>query len=343
MDRGGLIDEEPVTAETGVALATVGVEDPERRPPPWRAVAVPGDQRLRPLADDVASEADPRTTCQLQSEARGFGHGTGQGPREAGGLQHDEQCLRSPGQGGQSTQATGNGGRSLAVGDARRALAVGDGRRPVRGGEPAAGQVQHQQVHRPAGQEHAADGQALIERLRRDDHQPLQADAPGHGLDRIEAPGQVDPGDDGTRGLGFRGQPEDEGGPAAGAVTADGNTRRPWQPTGTQDRIEGREPGPDDPVVRGGGRRRLRRFGRRGRVRHRGQGEGTLGDPWSCRSPSSLEARHGCRHVRGECRHPSTIEHLFYRIKGGMRPQVPGRTAPQTAKAPARRRPARYR
>ena len=58
IDRG-LVGEEVVATEAGVALTAVGVEDPEARPLPRRAVAVAGDQRLRPLADDVASEVDP--------------------------------------------------------------------------------------------------------------------------------------------------------------------------------------------------------------------------------------------------------------------------------------------
>ena len=57
MDRGGLIDEEAVAAEAAVALPTVGVEDPERRPAPRRAIAVAGHQCLGPLPDDVYSEA----------------------------------------------------------------------------------------------------------------------------------------------------------------------------------------------------------------------------------------------------------------------------------------------
>ena len=55
---GGLV-EEVVATKAGVALSTLRVEDPEGRPLPGRAVAVAGDQRLRPLADDVAPEPDP--------------------------------------------------------------------------------------------------------------------------------------------------------------------------------------------------------------------------------------------------------------------------------------------
>ena len=61
--------EELVAAEAGVALAAVGVEDPQLRPPPRRAETVPGDHHLRPLTDDVAAEADPAAPGELQAEA----------------------------------------------------------------------------------------------------------------------------------------------------------------------------------------------------------------------------------------------------------------------------------
>lgn len=56
---GELVDQEVVPAETGVALPTVRVDDPECRPPSRRAIAVPGDECVRALADDVAPETDP--------------------------------------------------------------------------------------------------------------------------------------------------------------------------------------------------------------------------------------------------------------------------------------------
>ena len=53
------------------------------------------------------------------------------------------------------------------------------------------------------------------------------------------------------------------------------------------------------------------------RGRRRCQGERPVRDPRSCGSPASLEARHGCRHVRGEGRHRTArLEHLFDGIKG---------------------------
>ena len=73
MAVGRLVDrfelrEELGMAEAGVALPAVGVEDPQRRPPPWWAGAVARDDHLRSLADDVPSEPDPRSTGQLEAD-----------------------------------------------------------------------------------------------------------------------------------------------------------------------------------------------------------------------------------------------------------------------------------
>lgn len=141
LDRGGwvkvlawvlvreLIDEEVVPAEAGVTLATLRIEDPERRPAPGRAVAVPGNQRLRALADDVAPETDPRATSEFQAQARRFGNRTRQTTSQPRRLQHDEQRLRPPGQCSQTPEPVGDGGRT------------------IRGREATAGQVQDEQVH----------------------------------------------------------------------------------------------------------------------------------------------------------------------------------------------------
>lgn len=74
-DRGGFdsecgLDQEPVPTEAGVALATVRIEDSEAHPPARRASSITGDERLRPLADDVASEMDPRPPRQLEPQSR---------------------------------------------------------------------------------------------------------------------------------------------------------------------------------------------------------------------------------------------------------------------------------
>jgi hypothetical protein len=62
----GEIREELVAGKAGVAVVAVGVEDPKLCPPPRRAEPVAGDHRLRPLAHDVATQADPRAPRQLE-------------------------------------------------------------------------------------------------------------------------------------------------------------------------------------------------------------------------------------------------------------------------------------
>ncbi len=128
VDRGGLIDEEVVATEAGVAFAAVGVEDPERRPPPRRAVAVAGDERLRPLSDDVAPEPDPRPPGELEADPGRLGDGGGEAAGQARRFEDDEERLRPPGERGQPAEP------------------VGDPRRSIRGGQPAAGQVEDEEI-----------------------------------------------------------------------------------------------------------------------------------------------------------------------------------------------------
>ena len=120
----------------------------------------------------------------------------------------------------------------------------------VRGGQPATGQVEDEQVDRAPGQQRATDGQPLVERLGGDDHEPFEPDAAGDRLDRVEAAREVEPGDDRAGGLGLGGEPEDERRPAARAVAADRDAGRPWQAARPQDGVERREAGVDDAVVR---------------------------------------------------------------------------------------------
>lgn len=133
MDRGGWIGglvggEEVVPAEAGVTFTAVRVEDPERRPAPRRAVAVAGDQRLRALAHDIAPKPDPRAAGELQPEPGRSGHGARQVAGQARWLEHHEERLRAPGQGGEAVEP------------------VGQASRPVRGGQASGGQVQDEQV-----------------------------------------------------------------------------------------------------------------------------------------------------------------------------------------------------
>ena len=250
MDRGGLlgelVDQEAIPAEAAITLPAVRIEDPERRPPSWRAVSVPGDQGFRALADHVTPETDPRSARQLEAKAGRFGHGTREGSAESGRLEHHEQGLRSTGKSSQATEPVRD-----RDGLARRG-------RPGLGDRTTLGEVENEEVHRTTGEQRAADGQAFVERLWRDDHQPFEPNAPSDGLHGIEAPGQVQPCDDRSGCLGFSGKSQDKGGPTAGAISPDGHARRAREAAGTQDCIECSEPGGDDPPIRLRPRRNLR-------------------------------------------------------------------------------------
>ncbi len=133
--RGEGVDQECVAGKTRVPFATLGVEDPERRAAPRRPVAVVRHERLRALADDVATQADPRPTGQLQADPGRFGDRGRETPREPGRIQDQEQGLRATGERGQSVES------------------ITDLRGPIRFGQSTAGQVQDKHVHRPSRQE----------------------------------------------------------------------------------------------------------------------------------------------------------------------------------------------
>ena len=273
VDRGGWIGglgvvvvgtdrvvvQEVVAPETGVALPTLRIEDPQRRPTPRRAISIARDKRFRPLPDDVATEPDPRPPREFEAETGRLGDGRCQGPGRSpcrsGRLEHDEQRLRAPGEGRQPAKPVGDVGRS------------------IRGGQASAGQVQDEQVHRAPGQQGATDGQALVEGLRRDDDEPLEPDAASDGLDRIETAREIQPGHDRTGSLGLRGKSQDEGRPAARPVAPDRDAGRARQTARAKDRIERREPGGDDALVETGGRSLAGGRGR-GRAWAREQGRG---------------------------------------------------------------------
>lgn len=155
-------------AEAGIALATVRVEDPERRPTPRRPIAVAGDQRLGALPDDVAAETDPRAPRELEAEPGRFGNGRGQAAAEPRWFEDDEERLRAPGERREPTKPVRNPGGT------------------VRGRQPAAGQIEDEQIDRAPGQQRPADGQTFVERLGGDDHEPFEPDAARNGLDRVE-------------------------------------------------------------------------------------------------------------------------------------------------------------
>ena len=182
-------------AETAVPLATLGVEDPELRPSPRRPVAAAGDERLGPLADDVAPQPDPGAPAQLQPEPGRFGDGGREPGRQARRLEGDEERLRPTGKTRQATQPLGNLGQARARVRTRR-------------------EIDHEDVDRSTGEEHAGDRQALVERVRGQDDEPVETDAAGGGLDRIERAGEIHPGDDRAVHLGLGDEAEGKGGGA---------------------------------------------------------------------------------------------------------------------------------
>jgi hypothetical protein len=283
-------------AETAVPLATLGVEDPELRPAARRPVPAAGHGRLGPLADDVPAEPDPGPALELEPQSGRFGDGGREPARQARRLEGDEERLGPAGEPGQAAEALGDlGGR--------------------RAGVRAGRQVEDEDVDRSAGEEHPGDRQALVEGLGGEDDEPVETDATSGGLDRVEGAGEVEPGDDRAVGLGLGDEPEGEGRGTGGGGAAEGHAGAPGQAARPDDRVEGREAGPDDPLDASSRLACGRRSGlgwvveRFGRERRRGQ---RPDDPRSCGTPSRLEGRQGSRHVRGEGGHRTVrLEHLF--------------------------------
>jgi len=285
-------------AETAIPLATLGVEDPELGPSPRRPIAAAGHERLGPLADDVPAEPDPRPPRQLQPQAGRFGDCGREPEGQPGWLEGDEKGLRPPSEPGQATQPLGD---------------LGGSRPHVRVGR----EVDDEDVDRAPGEEHPGDREALVEGNGGQDDEPVEPDTAIGGLDRIERPGEVQPGDDRTIRLGLGDEPEREGRGAGARRAPEGDAGAPGEPAGPDDRVEGREAGPDDPLDASSRLARRSRegselgwvVGRLGRKRRRGQ---RTHDPRSCRAPPRLEGRQSRRHVRREAGHRTVrLEHLF--------------------------------
>ncbi len=240
-DDGG-IAEEWLAEEAGVPVAALRIEDPELHPAPRRSGPVPGDDHLRPLADDVPAEPDPRPPGELQAEPGRLGDRARDGTREAGRLEDDEE---DPGPTGERDQA------SEPLRDRRRAAAVppGSARRLPARAPPLGREVHDEEVHRPARDKRAGHRQGLVEGGRLEDDEPFEANPAGDRLDRVQAPGEVHIGDDRAGRLGLRREPEGEGRLPARGVPPDGERGRARDAARSEDRVQRGEPGPDDPIV----------------------------------------------------------------------------------------------
>ena len=290
----GLVEQQGVPGETRVPLAALGVEDPERRPAPRRTVPVVRDEGFGALADDVTTQADPRPAGQLEPDAGRLGHRSRQAATQSRRIEDQQQGLGTPGERGQPMEP------------------VADPCRRVGPGQSTAWQVEDEQVDRATGQERAGDAQALVQAGRGDDDEPLEVDAPGDRLHRVEAARQVEPGHDRAGGLRLGGDPQPERGPAARAVAADrdaGGLREPARP---EDRVERGEARADDAIVR---TRVETRVGLRLVERDEGRGgrQGQRSDHHrSCGTPAGPKARDSGVHITPTGRHETAIlEQMF--------------------------------
>lgn len=283
-------------AETAVPLATLGVQDPELRSSARRPVAAAGHERLGPLADHVAPEPDPAASLELETKAGRFGDSGRERRHQARRFEGDQERFGPSGEAGQATESLGDLGRGRAGVRARR-------------------EVDHEDVDRSPGEEHPGDRQALVEGLGGQDDEPVEPDAAGGSLDRIEGSSKVQPGDDRAVGLGLGDEPEGESRGARRRSAAQRHAGGARQSARADDRVESREAGPDDPLDASSRLVRGRRnelgwvVGRLGRERRRGQ---RSDHPRSCGTPPRLERRESSRDVRGEaCHRTLRLEHLF--------------------------------
>jgi hypothetical protein len=129
------LDEQGVVLQARVALAALGVEDPERGGPAGRAVAVVGHEGLGPLSDDVPTEPDPRPAGEFEPDAGRLVHRGREATTEPRRIEHEEERLRPTGERGESMEP------------------VGDPRRRVRARETPAGQVEDEEVDGASGQQ----------------------------------------------------------------------------------------------------------------------------------------------------------------------------------------------
>jgi hypothetical protein len=281
--RDGGIDE-AFTAEAGVALTAIRVEDPERRPATRRAGPAASYEDLGLLTDDVTTEAEPRSTRQLEADSRRLADGRHHRRDEPRRLEDDEADPRPSGEGREPAEA---------VGDASGVL-------------EAWREIDDEEVDGPAGEQRARHREALLGIGRGQDDEPFQPDAAGDGLDRVEGRGEIEPGDDRAGRLSFRDEPQGERRPPAREVASKRQAEPARQAARSEDRVEVGEAGREDP----------RRISLRGCFgvfeRDRRERADDLADPrGSGRAPLRPEGRQGCRHVGGERRHPRIIEQMF--------------------------------
>jgi len=242
--RDGL-GEEVVAGEAAVARPALRVEETDGRPPVRRPVVVLRDADLRPLADDLAAEADPAAPPQLEAEPGALLQGAPERRGNPGRLEDEEERAGAAGERDEAAEPVGEPGRAGAgaAGGRRR---MDDGRcRARQGPVPCPREVEDEEVDRPRLEERPRHRERLVDGARDEDREPLQAHAAGRRLHGIEAPGEVHPGHEGAAGLGLRDRPQGERRRAAGSVAPESDRPGSREAAGCEQRVELREAGGD--------------------------------------------------------------------------------------------------
>jgi hypothetical protein len=192
----------------------IGIADLELCLAAGNPEAVLGDGHRRPLPDDVAAQVNPRCARELEPKARRLGERAMHRGRDVQRFEDDQSTTDSPGVRGQPPE------------------------RPLLGGRKPAGQIDHQQVDRTAGQESAREGKAFRVVGRPDDDEPAQVDTATHRFVGIERTGKVEVSNDRSGRLRLRHPAQRERCLAAREVTADRRTCLAWQAARPKCRIE---------------------------------------------------------------------------------------------------------
>ena len=248
--RDGL-GEEVVAGEAAVARPALRVEEADGRPPVRRPVVVLRDADLRPLADDLAAEADPAAAPQLEPEPGTLLQDGPERRGNPGGLEDEEERAGATGERDEAAELVGGPRRA-----GRRGTAATDGQRRVRDGRcrardgpgPRPREVEDEEVGRPRLEERPRHRERLVDGVRDEDREPLQAHAASNRLHGIQAPGEVHPGDEGAAGLGLRDRPQGEGRRAAGSVAPEDDRPGPREAAGREQRVQLLEAGGDASV-----------------------------------------------------------------------------------------------
>ncbi len=301
-------------AEAGVAFAAVGVEDPQRRSPPWWAGAIARDDHLRSLADDVTTEPDPRASLKLEADSGRLADRGIEAPRPPARRIQDNEA--DPGPPCECREPPESIAESRPRDAARLTAARLDG------------QVDDEQVHGPAREQRARDREALLGVRGRQHDQPLRLDAAGHRLDGIERSREVQPRDDRARRLGRGHEPQCQRRSPARDVAAHREAHAARDATRPEDRIELGEAGRmdtigiDRPLARGAAGRTARPIGRIGILEWDGRERSDDLAREAARSPVAREsggrrapARSKGRQGRGQVgrgsSHGLSIEQMF--------------------------------